>query len=459
MPPTATDASTKDPWLPKGTADAKQPDLLRYTLADLVPQDEGHPDASGLQFHLLSFEGPDAYARIGGLATRILGLSEALSHRGIETHLWFVGDPAHPGHESRGSLHLHRWCQWISAWHPDGCYDGDEAKASDYTRSLPPYLLEQSLLPWLEAGGRSVVLAEEWQTVGAVLALDAELRRLGLREQVAILWNANNIFGFDRVPWSDLDKAARITAVSRFMKHELSGHGVEALVIPNGLGPESYLPAEPKALGRMRRLCGDRLVLTKMARWDPDKRWLGAVETVAGLKDAGWNPLLVARGGREPHGVEVLQAMEDQGLRIATRSQSTGLDGLLDSFEALDGVDVLHLTNHVGPSERAVLFRGSDAVLANSSFEPFGLVGLEVMAVGGIACTGATGEDYAMAGHNALVLESGEAVEFLALYERLRRDPRERDAMRRAGRQTARRFAWDEVIDRNLMPRLELATH
>ena len=48
-----------------------------------------------MQFHLLSFEGPDEYARAGGIASRITGLSEALAAAGFETHLWCVGDPHH----------------------------------------------------------------------------------------------------------------------------------------------------------------------------------------------------------------------------------------------------------------------------------------------------------------------------------------------------------------------------
>ncbi|HKE10895.1 MAG TPA: hypothetical protein VKE73_04940, partial [Myxococcota bacterium] len=66
-----------------------------------------------MQFHVLSFEGPDGYSRAGGIASRIEGLAQGLAGLGFETHLWFVGDPALPGHESHGTLHLHRWCQWI----------------------------------------------------------------------------------------------------------------------------------------------------------------------------------------------------------------------------------------------------------------------------------------------------------------------------------------------------------
>ena len=52
-----------------------------------------------MQVHILSFEGPDAYARAGGLATRVTGLAAALAAAGCDTHLWFIGDPALPGHE------------------------------------------------------------------------------------------------------------------------------------------------------------------------------------------------------------------------------------------------------------------------------------------------------------------------------------------------------------------------
>ena len=61
--------------------------------------------------YVLSFEGPDAYARAGGIASRITGLTQALAEAGFETHLWFLGNPDLPGHETRGQLHLHRWCQ------------------------------------------------------------------------------------------------------------------------------------------------------------------------------------------------------------------------------------------------------------------------------------------------------------------------------------------------------------
>ena len=118
--------------------------------------------------------------------------------------------------------------------------------------------------------------------------------------------------------------------------------------------------------------------------------------------------------------------------------------------------DIVNVESHVDPEARRVLFRSSDAVMANSGHEPFGLVGLEAMAAGGITCTGCSGEDYAVPGQNALVLETGDPREFMSLYRRLRGREDEVRRLRRAGQSTARRYAWRNVAEGVLLPRVEL---
>jgi glycosyltransferase involved in cell wall biosynthesis len=410
------------------------------------------------QFHVLSFEGPDPYARAGGLGTRVEGLTQSLAESGREVHLWFVGDPEAPPDEIRGNLHLHRWCQPISRLHPAGVYAGEREKEADYSVHLPPRLLDEVLGPAIEAGDHAVVLAEEWQTVRAVLHLDRLLRERGLRDQVTILWNANNTFGFETIDWRALERAARITTVSRYMKHGMRDLGVEALVIPNGLAPDAFAVADWQAVLALRMRFQDRLLLSKMARWDPDKSWLGTMETAAALKQRGWRPLLIARGGGSPYGAVVLETARRIGLEIIDRKAGPGPMGLVEALRDINGADVVNLESHVDPEARRTLFRASDAVLANSSHEPFGLVGLETMAAGGVACTGCSGEDYAVPGQNALVLETGDPCEFISLYERLHRNPAERLALQRAGRATAKSYAWPEVVNRALLPRIELAS-
>jgi glycosyltransferase involved in cell wall biosynthesis len=410
-----------------------------------------------LQFHVVSFEGPDPYARAGGLASRVDGLVQALAELGRETHLWFVGDPALPGHETRGLLHLHRWCQWISAHHPGGVYEGEERKHPDFTASLPPFMVEQVIEPHLRRGGRAVIVAEEWQTVGSVLLLDRLLRARGLRERVALFWNANNTFGFDRIDWPQLARAARIMTVSRYMRHLMTGLGLDPVVIPNGLPPESFEPPDRRAVTEVRGRLRGRTVIAKMARFDPDKRWLAAIHLTAEMKRQGLRPLLLARGGKEGHRADVLRAAWERRLRVVERSWTRpGHQGLLDALRDVGEADVVELRSHVDPDGRRVLFRAADAVLANSEHEPFGLVGLEAMAAGGVACTGCSGEDYAIPGHNALVLETGDPGEFLGLFGQLREQPERERALRRAGAATARRYAWAEVLERVMLPRLRL---
>jgi glycosyltransferase involved in cell wall biosynthesis len=407
------------------------------------------------QFHILSFEGPDPYSRAGGLATRVTGLAEAVARAGNETHLWFVGDPDGPGHERRDRLTLHRWCQWISYYHPAGVYDGEVGKERDYASSLPPHLLKDVLSPYLRRGGKAVVLAEEWHTVHAVLHLDWLLRVAGMRDRVSLFWNANNTFAFERIDWGKLSRAAAITTVSRYMKHLMHPLGMEPIVIPNGLSADALLPPEGQAVEEFRRRLARRTVLSKMARWDPDKRWLAAIDIVRDLKQGGQKPLLLARGGLEPYGAEVLAAAGDRGLKVVERRlQRPGVPGLLDGIADLDGVDVVNLLTPIDPESRRVLLSGSAAVLANSGHEPFGLVGLETMAVRGLACTGSTGEDYAEPGRNAIVMETGDPREFVSLFRDLQQEPLRELSLRKAGRATANRYAWPNVLEKFLLPRV-----
>ncbi len=149
----------------------------------------------------------------------------------------------------------------------------------------------------------------------------------------------------------------------------------------------------------------------------------------------------------EAHRQEVLARATSTELRVTERVNSPAdAHGLLASLEGLDGFDVICLRSYLGPSARRLLYRGADAILANSGHEPFGLVGLETMAVGGLACTGGTGEDYVIPGWNGLVLQSTDSKEFVTLYEQLKTRPGELRAIRRRARHTARQNTWQAVI-------------
>jgi len=410
-------------------------------------------------FVLLSFEGPDAYAQAGGLASRISGLACALAAAGYETHLFFIGSPDHPGYEvaCNGKLHLHRWCQWISRYHPGGVYDGEERKLWDWNRSLPAWL-EQHLFPGLiDRGGMVTVLGEEWQTSGTIVDLCALSQRRGWSDRMRFFWNANNTFGFHRVPWAQLQRSAAITTVSRFMKHEMWQFGVDPRVIPNGIASDWLGPGDHSAARALRRAVDGRLLLVKVARWDPDKRWLMAVEAIGELKSRGLKPLLLARGGVEKHGGEVMARAHAMNLGMAQRvCDDTSAGSLCRALSATAGSDIVLIEGPLSRPQLRLLYQYSDGVLANSGIEPFGLVGLEAMACRGLAFIGATGEDYATPGYDAIALQSSRPEELTSQVMRLRAEPAVAKRLRLHAHRTAARYTWEEVIRTHIVPLVSL---
>ncbi len=402
-------------------------------------------------YHLLCFEGPDDYARAGGAAARVTGLARCLA-RNAETHLWFVGDPRLPGEESSGHLHLHRWCQWLSEHHPTGVYDGEAAKIDDYTASLP-----HAVLAHVRDGGASTVIAEDWHAVHALLHLHDRLHRADLASQAELVWNASSTVGFSRVDWAAVAAVATITTVSRYMRNLILQKGVEAFVVPSGLDAAALTPVDPTWRARVAAALPERTLLAKVARWVREKRWTLAVDTVAALKSRGYRPLLAARGGIEPHREEVLAHARRRGLvTVEAVLAEPGPDGLLRALVEGREADVVLLDGDFGSDALRALFHGADAVLANSSHEPVGMVGLETMAAGGVACTGCTGEDYAVPGQNALVLQTSDPEEFVHLFAELRNRPGGDAGLRAAARATAERYRWEAVLETALWPRLRL---
>ncbi|HJL05382.1 MAG TPA: glycosyltransferase [Polyangiaceae bacterium LLY-WYZ-15_(1-7)] len=404
-----------------------------------------------LEVHVLSFEGPDPYAHVGGAARRVRGLTRSLSSKGHETHLWFVGAPDAPGQETRrdadgAALHLHRWCQWLSAGLPNGVYDGEAEKVDDYQRSLPPSLFER-LAPKLMAGERATILAEEHQTVGAVVQLDALLRQAGLRERVTLGWNASDTYGFERIDWAALDAAATVTTVTESMRALLRERGVDALLVPNGLDEEAFEPVPRKALRRLRGRLRERLLLAKVGVFDPRERWEEAMQVVASLKAQGELPLLVARGvGGD--GSAARERARALGLRVAFRAFDAGADGAEMGLRGLEAVDVLFAEGPLDREAERTLLRGATAVLTQRDGATSGLLELETMAAGGVACTGHA-EAFCEPGENALVLGGGPR-EVSGALEGLAHRPREATRIRRGARRTARRFRWPKVVEERL---------
>lgn len=426
-------------------------------------EQEGAISPKNTLFVLLSFEGPDVYSTAGGLSTRVSELSEALAMQGYTTHLIFVGDPSKPSIESRidGHLILKRWSQWVSKYYLNGVYDGEEQKLYDYNESVPYHIYNEIVRPAVAEGKTVVILGEDWHTAEAMIRTSDLLHWFSVRQRVLMLWNLNSLMSLHRINWGRLNFVTTICTVSKYMKHRMWSYGVNPLVIPNGIPKRHLTPVDANAVTRLREIVrqGDsrRLFYFKIGRFDPDKRWMMAIEAIARLKYSGYPVTLFVRGGIEPHGTDVLRHAYNLGLKIQdVVAQRPNLEQSLDvmAHVASPDIDIYNLRFFLPEEFVRTTYNAADATLANSGHEPFGLVALEVMAAEGIAVTGSTGEDYAIALENAIVTETDDPDEIVGYLLYLRRHPEEQERIRCGGRRTAEEFLWDQVIE-NLVSKLE----
>jgi glycosyltransferase involved in cell wall biosynthesis len=411
-------------------------------------------DPDTLEVVMVSFEGPDRYSLAGGLGVRARELTRAFAAAGYSTTLVFVGDPTLVPEETSEGVRLLRWCQEVSQYYPSGVYEGEWAKLETLTRTLPNALVERVIAPAVDRHRVVAVLCEEWHTASFCIRLSDRLHAAGLRRHAVLLWNANNRFGWGEIDWRALGYAASTTTVSRYMKQLMLGFGVNPVVIPNGI-PESALePPDARAAAAIRSAAETPCLAFKIGRFTPDKRWIQAIDAIAALRAAGLPARILVRGGIEPHGAEVLGRARQHGLSVCDWYEPVDdSGGVVRALSESRGAAVVNLCRFLPEAVISEIELAATAVLANSGHEPFGLVGLEAMAAGGVAVVGATGEEYARPYRNAIVIESDDGAEVAAALRGLVDRPDLARRLRRAARHDARDFAWPAVLE-GLLERL-----
>jgi glycosyltransferase involved in cell wall biosynthesis len=375
-------------------------------------------------------------------------LATALGEAGLQTHVFFVGDPDKPGQDDfTKNVRLYRWCQWISKYHEGGVYDGEAGKINDFTQSAPPFIVSEIVRPAHERGERVLVMAEDWQVVPAVLHLDRALYEAGIRQSAILTWNANNTYGFETIDWPALARAAHVTCVSKYMKFELSLRGVQGVVVPNGIPAAMTQQRNGGDIAALKKALRGRKALLKVGRYDPDKRWLQAIDAVAELRDAGVNVQLIMRGGKELYGDAVLgrAAAHQLSIHELTLKESTPQQ-LADALVDVDA-DIVNVKSYLPNETLYALYGAVEAVLANSGKEPFGLVGLEVMASQGIPVCGSTGEDYARPFENAIVCDTDDPHELAAYLLQLFKDSSLAARIHKRAAKTAQHYTWPAVFE------------
>ncbi|MGA2391991.1 MAG: glycosyltransferase family 4 protein [Candidatus Lustribacter sp.] len=396
---------------------------------------------------MVSFEGPDRYATVGGLSTRVTQLARAFGAAGSHVDLIFAGDPAAAAVEEYApNVMLRRWSQWISASHPRNAYDGEMDKVADWESSVPAFVVDSILVPAAATHERTLVIAEEWQTANVAIGIDALARLRGLRNVLTLIWNANSTHGWKDINWAALRAAAAITVPSKYMRGELRRIGVSALVVPNGIDTALHEGADSGVLAKVKRALGKRPTLVKVGRFEADKNWIQAVDALAELHAGGIDARLIARGRYNAYAEHVFQYAGSRGLGVE-RLDYAGIDGdkVIEGI-ALSDRPILHLRSFLDEAMLAALYAAADAVLANSGREPFGLVGLEVIAAGGIAVCGSTGEEYADPFVNAIVCDTSDGRELASYLRALLANPALADGIRRVGAETAERYSWGHSL-------------
>ena len=407
-----------------------------------------------LEVVMVSFEGPDQYSLAGGLGVRARELTRAFAAAGFATTLVFVGDPGREAEETCAGVRLIRWCQEVSAGCPSGVYEGERAKMEALVRTLPDALIERVIAPAVGRNRVVAVLCEEWHTAAFCCRLSDRLHAMGLRRHAVLLWNANNRFGWDEIDWRALGYVASTTTVSRYMKQLMLGCGVNPVVIPNGI-PESALePPDAAAAAAIRSAAGTPCLAFKIGRFTSDKGWTQAIDAIAELRAEGLPARVLMRGGIEPYGAEVLGRARHHGLSVCDWFEPVDdAGGVVRALSESRGAAVVNLCRFLPEAVIPEIDLAATAVLANSGHEPFGLVGLEAMAAGGVAVVGGTGEEYARPYGNAIVIETDDGAEVAAALRGLVDSPSLARRLRREARHDAREFTWPAVIE-GLLERL-----
>jgi len=420
---------------------------------------------SNTVFVVLCFEGPDDYSMAGGLGDKINHLTNRLADMGFVVHHIFIGDPGMDGVELRkeGKLILHRWCQWISEIHRNGVYDGERWKFDDFTKSVPPFVVQDLVHPAVSAGKQVVILGEEWQTAEAMCCIHDLLHMYRLRDKVKMFWNANELYGFEQVDWEYLSRATTITVVREHMKQILLEKGINPVVIANGI-PEVLLEEGNQAnISQIRKMVGTDVIFSKVSRWRQDRGWKAAVDAIHKLNNGGESASLLACVGVETDRKRIAHQLVSYGMGMKSislemnyKKSYLGATPEGDStpyFEALSvgskKADVFNLAFPVPLPFLSGLYRASDVVLAKSDHDPFAL-DMEAMAAGAVVFVGRKAEGHIKHMYNAVVLDKYTADEILFYTGYLRMHPEKREMIRAAAKETAKQHTWKEVVKKLL---------
>ena len=163
---------------------------------------------------------------------------------------------------------------------------------------------------------------------------------------------------------------------------------------------------------------------------------------------ADGSPYVLFVGALQPRkeptvAIEALSLLGDEGLRLVLAGPDKG--GRADTERAaaeLGMADRVELRGHVPQAELAALYRGAACLVFPSRYEGFGLPVLEAMASGTPVVASSAGALPEVAGDAAILVEERNAPALAGGIERAIAD---RERLRAAGLERARRYSWAET--------------
>jgi hypothetical protein len=101
----------------------------------------------------------------------------------------------------------------------------DGNKIHDWEMSLPVWIVDEIIVPGARRRRTRAHHLRGVADLGRGDRIDRVTRERGLRGAITLMWNANNTYGFEKIHWPTLTRAAAVTAVSKYMKFELVAAG------------------------------------------------------------------------------------------------------------------------------------------------------------------------------------------------------------------------------------------
>jgi glycosyltransferase involved in cell wall biosynthesis len=314
-------------------------------------------DVTAMRILMLSWEFPPR--SVGGLSQHVFELSRALVAGGIQVELITAGGDELPEHEVM---------EGIGVWRVNPYHGGNERDFIDWVQRLNFALLEQGAVLSNREGKYDLVHAHDWLVTYAARGLKHIYNMPLLATIHATEFGRNNgLYSGEQRYISDIEwlltyEAWKVICCSKYMEEELKHvfhlPGDKIKIIPNGIRPEAYRPADKKPSLERFHFNHDQKIVFYIGRLVQEKGIQILLEAA---------PIILER---YPQTTFVIAGKGPFEANLKNRARELGLEGKV------------HFLGYIDDQARNELYHAAAVAIFPSLYEPFGIVALEAMASG-----------------------------------------------------------------------------